>query len=283
MRTRTLLAVSLLAVLIGVASLAGILVPSTYARDSANWAAQGVGQDWADLLLLVPTLILSGLAARRGSRRARLILAGALVYSTYTFVLYAFTVHFNALFLVYCAVLGLSVFGGVSLARRFLLENVKLWFVADAPVKLLGGLLVVSGALFGVLWLSEDIPALLLGAVPTSVILGGLVTNPVHVLDLSLALPAMIGGGVALLLRRPVGYVLAPVMAVFSVLMSFTLAILFVVMQLAGQGPNLALAWAMGAVGVVTLTATAGFLRALRPHTHHEEMREPPMHGAPAQ
>src|SRR5262252_1287924 len=94
-----------LAALVVLASIGGLLVDDVYARESANWAAQGVGQDWVDLVVAVPWLVLSGIFAQRGSRAALLLLAGGLVYTLYEFVIYALALHFNALFLVYCAVL----------------------------------------------------------------------------------------------------------------------------------------------------------------------------------
>jgi hypothetical protein len=46
-----------LAALVATASLGGILMPSIYARETPSWAAQGEGQDWFDLVVVVPLLI----------------------------------------------------------------------------------------------------------------------------------------------------------------------------------------------------------------------------------
>ena len=43
-----------LAALLALAALGGILLPSTYARKTSTWAAQGTGQDWVNLLVVVP-------------------------------------------------------------------------------------------------------------------------------------------------------------------------------------------------------------------------------------
>jgi hypothetical protein len=109
------LAAFVLAAVFAATSLGGILLTSTYSRETASWRARGIGQDWFDLLVLIPVLVASGARARGGSRAARMVLGGALVYSAYSFVLYAFDVHFNALFLVYCAGLGLSFFSLAAL------------------------------------------------------------------------------------------------------------------------------------------------------------------------
>jgi hypothetical protein len=94
-----------LAALLAALSLGGLLSPATYARETANWAAQAVGQDWVDLLLAVPWLAGSAAYAGRGSSPARLLLAGAFLYTAYEAVIYAFAVRFNALFLLYCGTL----------------------------------------------------------------------------------------------------------------------------------------------------------------------------------
>jgi hypothetical protein len=54
-----------LAALVAFVSLVGILSPSIYARETPNWAAQAVGQDWVDLLFAVPWLSITGPQPRR--------------------------------------------------------------------------------------------------------------------------------------------------------------------------------------------------------------------------
>jgi hypothetical protein len=75
------------AVLLAATSVGGILLPSTYARETASWRAQGIGQDWFDLLVVVPVLVTGAIRLRRGSRAARIVVGGALIYSAYSFVL----------------------------------------------------------------------------------------------------------------------------------------------------------------------------------------------------
>ena len=47
-------------------------------------------------------------------------LAGGLLYTVYTFVIYALGMHFNAMFLVYCAALGTPIFALTGIARSLL-------------------------------------------------------------------------------------------------------------------------------------------------------------------
>ena len=48
--------------------------------------------------------------AFRGSTRASLVTLGLLIYVVYSYILYAFFIHFGSWFLVYVAVLGLSTY-----------------------------------------------------------------------------------------------------------------------------------------------------------------------------
>src|SRR5690242_8441145 len=76
-----------LAALVALASLGGILFPSTYARETADWTAQAVGQDWFDLVIAVPCLVITATLALRGAARALPVLAGGVLYTLYEFVI----------------------------------------------------------------------------------------------------------------------------------------------------------------------------------------------------
>jgi hypothetical protein len=93
-------------------------------------------------------------------------------------------------------------------------------------------LLFATGVLFAALWLAEDVPHVLRNAPPPSLAETGLPTNPVHVLDLAIVLPAMIVTGVLLRRRRPLGLLLAPVLLVFAVAMGVAILAMFAVYAL---------------------------------------------------
>ena len=66
-----------------------------------------MGQDCANLPV-AGVLLWSALLLRRGSGRALFIWLGCLLYFVYTFTIFAFSVHFNRIFLAYVAVLRAS-------------------------------------------------------------------------------------------------------------------------------------------------------------------------------
>lgn len=251
--------------LVVLSSLVGILDPATYARETATWVAQGVGQDWANLLVVAPFLALAGVLALRGSRLATVLLGGGLIYVMYSFVLYSFAVHFNSLFLVYCATLGLAVFGLGGLAAEAIRKRHDGWFDDRAPRRLLGGYLLGSALLFAALWLSEDIPAILRGTPPASLADVGLATNPVRVLDLAIVLPAMAIAGIALLRgRAPWAAIMGTWMATFAVLMDVALVGMFLALRARGLPAGVGLIAVFGLFTAISLAVVVSFLSSMR-------------------
>src|SRR5262245_16872315 len=86
-------------VLMAASSAAGLYWPGAYANETASWAAQGVGQDLANLIVVFPALLIAASFVARGSLRGLLVWLGLLIYVMYSYVLYAFFVHFGRLFL----------------------------------------------------------------------------------------------------------------------------------------------------------------------------------------
>lgn len=243
-----------LAALFALASIGNIVLPGAYARETASWAAQGFGQDWVDLLLVVPVLAASAVLARRGSRPAGLVLGGAIGYTAYSLVLYSFAMHFNALFLAYTAGLGLSFYALVNVILAYGREAPATWVRAPRGIDAAaGGFSVLLGLAFYALWLSEVIPAIASGTAPASLAEVGLITNPVQVLDIGIVLPAFVVGGVALVRRRPLGFWLVPVMLTFAALMDAALIGMDLSMatrSVPGGGQRTAMFTVMGAITV---------------------------------
>src|SRR3989338_5227357 len=108
-------------IFMAVASAAGIFLSSTYLKESSFWAAQGTGQDYINLFIVFPALLISAYLISKGSIRALLIWLGLLIYIAYSYVLYSFFVTFGPLFLVYVATLGFAFYallgGTISLVR----------------------------------------------------------------------------------------------------------------------------------------------------------------------
>jgi hypothetical protein len=254
-----------LAALFAGASLGNILLPQAYAREAPSWAAQGLGQDWVDLLVVVPALVVLSCLALRGSRRSALLLGGTVAYTLYSLVLYAFAVHFNPLFLVYAIGLGVSFYAMVTIVVVFAGEDVASWFSPRTPTRIGGAFSVLIGGAFYLLWLSEIVPALLAGATPGSLADVGLITNPVQVLDIGIVLPAFIVGGIALVRQKALGYWLVPVMLTLGLVMDLALIgmdISMAILNVPGGGRRVPLFTVMAGLTLAVLWALLRNLRS---------------------
>jgi hypothetical protein len=243
-------------------STAGIAVDRIYADETASWAAQAVGQDVANLVVLVVSLVLAYVAAR-GSARALLAWAGTAAYTAYTFAIYAFAVHFGPLFLAYVAVLGLSSWALIGFFGSIDPRGVQAHFTTDRLAGLASTLLIVISGGFALLWLSQDLPAMVSGTPSTELRDTGLLSNPVHVLDLALFLPAALTAGILLHRHRRWGYVLAPVVLAAMSGISLGIVSLTVVNMVRDLDAAPAVAVVIGILGAAQAIVCARFLSNL--------------------
>lgn len=249
-----------LAFLLAVMSLGGLLLPSTYAREAPAWTIQAIAQDWFDLVIAVPALALCAAWAARGSRRGLLVYAGGLLFTAYTAVIYAFAVHLNALFLVYCAVLGISLYTLIVVCARVWQSQRTVRVAKTIPHRSAGGFLVAVGGAFALLWLAQLGPAALSGTPPAELAAMGLPTNPVHVLDLSFILPLHIIAGVALWRMKSAIALLAPIVLVFGAFMSASIGVMTAI------GGNVPVTVAMAVVSLVSTVFSIRVVRAVDEH-----------------
>lgn len=226
-----------ISVLVTAASVWGLVDPGVYGEETKNWATQARGQDIGNLLAVV-TLLLSGYWYHTGSHRAGLVWLGTLLYLVYAYVVYSMAVHFNGLFLVYVGTLGLSSYAVMLTVNGLRAENEGLR--PPAARRAAGYTSIGIGVLFGLLWLSELIPATLSGEVPPSVIDAGLRVNPIHVIDLAVLLPAFIIAGYLTLKGEAAGQFFVGPLLIFSVLMGASIVAAMILMTVEGFGNTLA-------------------------------------------
>jgi hypothetical protein len=252
------------ALLMLIASAAGALGSATYARETVSWAAQGAGQDIVNVLVAFPLLAFSALYTHLGFARAHLLWIGALMYTAYSYVLYAFFVHFGPWFLVYVAILGLSSYALVGSAASLEVPMLPAVFARAGHTRGAAAFLMLVGCGFAALWLGDIVPAVIAGRTPESVTAAGFAVNPVHVLDLALFLPGAIATSVLLWKRRPLGLLFAVPLLVFTALMGLAIIAMTFVMRTRGLPAQLGIVPVVGAMVLCSMWFAARLLVDVR-------------------
>jgi hypothetical protein len=245
-----------LALLLAAVSLGGLLT-NAYSREAPAWFEQAIGQDWFDLAIAAPWIAICGIGAR-SSPRWRVLLAGGYAYTVYELFIYVFAVHFNALFLLYCATLGVAAFALIAILGELREDSLP---TDRRGAHVGGGLLIGLGVIFALMWLAEDLPAVMRNMPPQSLVDTGLLTNPVHAIDLSFVLPVHVVVGVMLWKRSRAGELYGPVVLAFGILMSASIGGMMVVIALRGGVAPVPVIAAMFAVTLATAAVLARVLR----------------------
>jgi len=238
-----------------------------YGNETDVLADSSLAQDAVSLCLVVPLLLVLGLRAARGSTRAYVCWLGCLAFTAYSYAIYAFALHFGPLFLLWTAVLGLSFYALIGSLVRADATGVH-GRLAGRGQGAMAWTLIAAATLFGAVWLREIVPDLLTGRASTSASTMLLPTNPVHVLDLALFLPAVLTSGVMLLRGKAFGHLTAPGLLVFLALTCVPVLVTPVVAVVRGYEPN----WGVvGPLGLVLVLALAVLTRGLRGHATGED------------
>src|SRR5689334_16840436 len=102
---------SIVAVVLAVTgNIIALASPHIYARLTPRFLPQAIAQDIASLAIVSPVWIILAILALRGSLHAYLLWLGVLTFTVYNYVIYTFSVPFGSLFLLWVAVLGLSLY-----------------------------------------------------------------------------------------------------------------------------------------------------------------------------
>lgn len=175
---------------------------------------------------------------------ARLSVATALLAASGSLV--------GPLFLVWVAVLGLSVFAAAGAFAALDVPGMQTR-TAGIRVHLPGWFLIAVAVMFALLWLSAIVPDLLAGRPSTSATTWDVPTDPVHVLDLAVFVPAVCASGVLLLRRHRIGYDSAPGLLIFLALTCLPILVIPFVAQTRGDAPGWAVMVPISIIAAATL------------------------------
>lgn len=197
-----------------------------YAYNPERLVAEGVGWDVFTLFVAAPALVIASVFVARGSLRGRLLAAGLLGYLFYQYLMYAMAWAFGPLLPLFIVIYAASLAGAIWLASDVGLAGLPERFSERFPRRSMAGLCFAMAVVLVGMW-SQLIATGLRGDLSGANLLGQ-TTLVVQALDLGLIVPAALFTGVAVLRRRPVGYLLATVFIVKALAMSLAIVAMLV-------------------------------------------------------
>jgi hypothetical protein len=236
MKSRTPYTLSIIiAFLATIASAGGLLLNGLY-RDNAFVTSTWLGNDAVTLFLAVPILVGALIFSARGSLKAQLVWMGALDYMLYNYAFYLFGASFNAFFLIYAALLGLSIFALILGSMNLDVNGIRQQFRERTPVKWIGAYFLFVAFGLSAVYLMQSISFVFSGQLPSIVTISEHPTSIVFALDLTLLVPWLVVGALWLMKRQPWGFVIAGILSIKGPLYTLVLAINTVLVMKARLG-----------------------------------------------
>jgi hypothetical protein len=204
---------SLISVLAIIASAGGLFFPELY-RDNELVKQTWFINDLLTLGVITPLLIGSLVLTLRNSQRARLVWVAMLAYMFYNYAFYLFGAAFNVFFLLYVALVSLSLFALIFALANVDVQAISQAFSARTPARWISSFMMFIDAFLGFKWITDSLNFVFTGKLPQATIDFDHPTNIVFALDLSLIVPWMVLGAIWLWQRKPWGYVVGAIMTI---------------------------------------------------------------------
>lgn len=188
-----------------------------YKYNSVLRAGVNKGTDLVMLVVAIVFAIFTALSKRAAKYRYWQVgaLSGLLYYSSCL----VFGVTFNRLFPIYVLLFSSCLFTMIFLLTKLIREGNLPESIKAKSFKGTAIFIMASGCSV-LVWLEFILPALITGEPLSNIEI--YTTEPTFVLDLGIILPTCIGCGIALLKKKPIGYILAPVLLTLIVIVGFT-------------------------------------------------------------
>jgi hypothetical protein len=250
---------SIVAALLLISSIAGLLFGQRglYEPNPATLPSF-LTQDVITLVVVVPLLVTCLWLVRRGSVRGLLVWMGTFFYIAYAYSFAVLGTWLPPLFLVYVAIVSMSVYSLIFVLMSTDAEAVRGRFSDQTPVRWAGGFLMVMSLLLATLWVAMIVGDTLSGTQPKSTLF------VIWPLDLVIALPALFWGGLWLWRRQALGYVVGGIVLMKAAAEGLALVAQTVVtLFMSGIGDDVLPAYAV--IGVGGLVLLALYLRGLGP------------------
>jgi hypothetical protein len=226
-----------------------------------------LAQDVITLFVAVPLLVVSVWIARNGSLRGLLLWTGTLFYIAYAYSYFVLGTWLAPLFLVYAAIVSMSLCSFIYVLLSIDADAVKARFASNTPVRWAGGFVMFIAVLLGTMEVVGIVGDIVSGTEPTRTLF------VVWPLDLVIAFPALFWGGLWLWRRQPLGYVVGAVVLLKAAAEGLSLVVQTgATILMSGIGDALLPAYAVTGVGGLVLL-TLYFRGVISPSRVRASMR----------
>lgn len=207
---------AMVVLLASLTSIAGICYrDSIYKRDTSFLMSAFYGNDLYTLIVAIPLTIQVIYKCRReGKEKHYLVFLGLMDYMMYNFQFYLFGASFNSLFLLYCAIVALSIMSLICGMVQMIINGDGNVF-SDTPIGtshpwIVGYMMFTAFSLLYV-YISQFADFFMNGNLPEIITVTGNITNIVFALDLTNVVPWMLLGGIGLMKKKHWGYSIAAI------------------------------------------------------------------------
>jgi hypothetical protein len=245
-------------------SLIALVNNQIYDGFTPSFMSQALAQDIANLSIVSPELLVLATLALRGSLHAYLVWLGVVLFTVYSYLIDTSSIPFGPLFLLWVTVLGLCIYsliGGVATVNHRVVES---YYSSQRVTTIVGWVLIITVVLIGLLWLSTNMPALLVDKTLQSLINVALPINPA--LDLVFFLPAIIAIGGLLLKKKPLAYTLAPSFIVFLILRGMHILLIPIVQAKRGEMSVWSADVPIGTLTLILIGLLIWLMSTIQPH-----------------
>jgi hypothetical protein len=188
-----------------------------------------------------------------------LLLTGTLGFFLYTYISMSTNTIFNSLFLVYTALMSLSLYAFVISMMEIDVAALPAAFSPRLPRGWIAALLFAVALFLSVAWLGRVVPATVQGTIPVA--LQNLTTLVIQAMDLGLVAPLAVVGGILLLRKNAWGYLLSSVALLKGLTMSVAVATMGINQLRLGTSDEVVMVAIFGSLALLNLVMVAVLLR----------------------
>ncbi len=188
----------------------GLFVPGTYIKDGAAGKATWQGNDFVNLFLFAPLLFIALVFIRRGSDKGKLFWLGIQALITYDYIYYPLGVAYDRYFLLYVAILGISLYSFLFGITRIDFSKYEHYIPEKRSSITASVLMLVFSLILSTMWIGLSIYYIFTGEIKLAP--QGMITT----FDLLLIVTPVVLSVIWLLKGQARGYVILTMMAMAS-------------------------------------------------------------------